>query len=45
MAERILANYVDIDDKANQALKSETKSTVFSTKSTYDKLMDELNKL
>lgn len=45
MAERILANYVDIDDKANQALKSETKSNVFSTKSTYDKLMDELNKL
>lgn len=41
MAERILAKYVDIDDKANAALKDETQSTVFSkAKSNWEKLMD-----
>ena len=32
MAETILASYKDVDDKANQALQKETKSTVFKKK-------------
>lgn len=44
--EDILGDYVDIDDKANQALKNDTESDVFkSSKSNYDKIMDKLNEL
>ena len=44
MAERILANYKDIDDRANQALKSDTQSKVFgSQKTNYEKVLDILN--
>lgn len=45
MAKSILSNYKDIDDKANDALKTETQSTVFSqAKSNWDKIQDLLNK-
>lgn len=44
MVERILSNYRDVDDKANQALKDKTESEVFkSKKSTFDTLMDLLD--
>jgi hypothetical protein len=32
MVERILANYKDIDDKANQALEFESESEIFNSK-------------
>ena len=41
MAEDILADYVDVDDKANAALARGTKSDVFSkTKTPWDALVD-----
>ena len=43
MAERILANYQDIDDKANAALKSDTESPVFG-KNLNNDLLDKLLK-
>ena len=44
MAKSILSNYKDIDDKANDALKAETQSTVFSqTRSNWDKIQDLIN--
>lgn len=48
MVERILANYQDIDDKANAALKSETESPVFGkglNKNLLDQLLNSLDEL
>ena len=43
MAERILKNYVDVDDKANDALKRETESDVFKKEdSNLDKIKNVL---
>ena len=46
MIETILANYKDVDDKANDALKQDTESNVFGTKkdavSTVKSFLDEL---
>lgn len=46
MIERILKNYKDIDDKANQALKQGTESNVFrSEKTNWEKIQDALANL
>lgn len=47
MAERILANYQDVEDKANDVLKQDSDSQVFkkAEKTNSQKLRDRMNKV